>query len=36
MKKAILFILFMTLQTVLYAQERQYLPFLEEGKDWYY
>ena len=36
MKKAILFILFMTLQTVLYAQERQYLPFLEEGKAWYY
>ena len=36
MKKAILFILFMTLQTVIYAQERQYLPFLEEGKAWYY
>lgn len=36
MKKAILFILFMTLQTVIYAQERQYIPFLEEGKVWVY
>lgn len=36
MKKAILFILFLTLQTVLFAQEeRVYVPFVEEGKVWY-
>ena len=36
MRKAILFILFLTLQTVLFAQEeRVYVPFVEEGKVWY-
>jgi hypothetical protein len=35
MKKALLFFLFMAVQTVLFAQERQYVPFVEEGKTWY-
>ena len=36
MKKALLFFLFMAVQTVLFAQERQYVPFVEEGKAWSY
>ena len=32
MKKIILFLLFLTVQTVLFAQEHEYIPFVEEGK----
>jgi len=35
MKKTILFLLLMAMQTVLFAQEREYVPFVEEGKSWY-
>ncbi len=35
MKKIILFLLFLTAQTVLFAQEHEYIPFVEEGKVWY-
>ena len=35
MKKIILFLLFLTVQTVLFAQGDNYIPFVEEGKVWY-
>ena len=34
MKKIILFLLFLMVQTVLFAQEHEYIPFVEEGKAW--
>ena len=36
MKKIIIFLLFLTVQTVLFAQEHEYIPFLAEGKVWKY
>lgn len=35
MKKIILFLLFLTMQTNLFAQGDNYIPFVEEGKVWY-
>ena len=35
MKKVFSLLLFLAMQTVLFAQEREYVPFVEEGKSWY-
>ena len=35
MKKVFSLLLFLAMQTVLFAQEHEYIPFVEEGKVWY-
>ena len=35
MKKVFSLLLFLAVQTVLFAQEREYVSFVEEGKAWY-
>lgn len=35
MKIIILFLIFLTVQTNLFAQDKNYIPFVEEGKVWY-